>query len=80
VWRRSAWLMVLRDVLCLGLGVWGVVTEELSGNADLTRLLFFGVLMISPGLLAAAWLGRTTGGSSSVSSQPEPSQSPPSLP
>lgn len=73
MWRRSAWLTVVRDVLCLGLGVWGVINEELSGHADLSRLAFFGTLMVAPGLLAAAWLGRTTGELPSVSPPPEPS-------
>jgi hypothetical protein len=78
VWRRSPWLTVVRDVLCLGLGVWGVIREEVGGHPDLTRLLFFAALMVSPGLIAAAWLGRT--GARSISSPSEPSSPPSSLP
>jgi hypothetical protein len=80
VWR--AWLTVGRDVICLVLGIWGVIREELQPHPDLTRMAFFGILMICPGVLAAWWLGRT--GSPSVVPPPEPSpassSSPPSLP
>lgn len=80
MWR--AWLTVGRDVICLGLGIWGVIHEELSPQPDLTRMAFFGVLMVAPGVLAAWWLGRSTG-SPSLGPPSEPSapasSSPPSL-
>lgn len=78
MWRRSPWLTVVRDVLCLILGVFGVIHEELNKTPDLTRMLFFGVLMISPGLIAAAWLGRT--GSQSISPPSDASSSPTTTP
>lgn len=79
MWSRTAWLIVLRDLVCLVLGVWGVVHEELTNTPDLARLGFFGVLMTAPGLLAARWLGRTTDGQSSAPPA-EPSSSSPSSP
>jgi len=69
VWKGPAWLTVGRDVICLTVGVWGVIHEELSRTPDLTRMGFFGVLMISPGLLAAWWLGRTVAPSSTPPSE-----------
>ena len=77
MWR--AWLTVGRDVICLGLGIWGVIHEELSPQPDVLRMGFFGVLMIAPAALATWWLGRTTGTSSSPSPSEPPSPSP-SLP
>lgn len=76
MWK--AWLTVGRDLACLVLGIWGVVNEELSKAPDLTRMGFFGMLMISPGLFAAWWLGRT--GSPSLPPSPEPSAPSPSSP
>jgi hypothetical protein len=64
----------LRDLVCLVLGVSGVVYEEVSGKADLGRLVFFAVLAIAPGVLAAVWLGRTGSGPS----PPPLEESPPS--
>jgi hypothetical protein len=72
LWKGSPWLTILRDVACLVLGAWGVVNEELSAHPDLSRLGFFGVLMIAPMTLAGLWLGRT----GSQSSPPEPAPSP----
>jgi hypothetical protein len=72
VWKGSPWLTILRDVVCLVLGAWGVVNEELSAHPDLSRLGFFGVLMIAPMTLAGWWLGRT----GSASSSPQQERSP----
>ena len=48
MWRPTARLLVpLRDLICLGLGVWGVVHEELAATPDLGRLGFFGLLMVA---------------------------------
>lgn len=81
MWRPTARLLVpLRDLVCLGLGVWGVVTEELKASPDLGRMGFFAVLMLAPGALAARWLTRPdTGGQSSPSllEPASPSSSPP---
>jgi hypothetical protein len=65
-------------VVCLALGVWGVITEELSGKADLGRLAFFAGLMIAPAALAAVWLAQsgTAGSSSDPPAQPSPPSSP----
>lgn len=74
--RTPPWLVVLRDVVCLALGVWGVIHEELSGKADLGRLAFFAGLMVAPAALAAVWLAQSgTAGSSS-----DPAVSPPAPP
>lgn len=80
MWSRTPpWLTVLRDVVCLALGVWGVVKEELSGKADLGRLVFFALLMIAPAALAAVWLAQSgTAGSSSDPPVQPPSPSSPS--
>lgn len=82
MWSRTPpWLTVLRDVVCLALGVWGVIHEELSGKADLANLTFFAGLMIAPAALAAVWLARSdTAGPSSEppASVPPPSSSSPS--
>lgn len=74
MWRGPAWLTVLRDLVCLLVGVGGVVWEELSGKADLGRLTFFALLMIAPGVLAAVWLGQS--GTAPPSSPPQPEVSP----
>lgn len=81
MWRGSTWLVAGRDIICLGLGVWGVIHEELSGKADLGRLAFFAVLMIAPGVLATRWLTMQSGtvgpgSSSDVSVEPSPSSTP----
>jgi hypothetical protein len=76
LWKGSPWLTILRDVVCLVLGAWGVVNEELSAHPDLSRLGFFGILMIAPMTLAGWWLGRT--GSQSSPPEPAPSPVPPS--
>jgi len=70
-------MIVTRDLVCLVLGVWGLVVEELSGKADLGRMAFFALLIIAPGLWAAAWLGRsgTEQQSSPPPSEPSPSSS-----
>lgn len=69
MWRPTARLIVpLRDLICLGVGVWGVVHEELAATPDLGRLGFFGLLMVAPGALAARWLTRSD--TASVSSPP----------
>ena len=73
-------MTVVRDLVCLAVGVWGVIHEELSGHADLGRLAFFAVLMIAPGVLATLWLAQS--GTAGQSSAPpvEPSPSSPSSP
>jgi hypothetical protein len=73
VWKGPAWLTVLRDLVCLALGVWGVVHEELSAHPSVEVMGFCGVLMVAPGVLAAWLLGRT--GSPSL-----PPPSPPASP
>lgn len=75
MWIRSTWLIVVRDLACLVLGVWGVIHEELATVPDLGRLGFFGVLMTAPGLLAARWLGRGESSSSQPASPPSPESS-----
>lgn len=81
MWKPSAALIVpVRDLICLGLGVWGVVTEELKPAPDLGRMGFFALLMLAPGALAARWLTKPdTGGQSSLSplEPPSPSSSSP---
>jgi len=66
-------MTVVRDMVCLAVGVWGVIHEELSGKADLGRLAFFAVLMIAPGILATLWLAQSGTGSPSPPSPQEPS-------
>ncbi len=79
MWSRTPpWLTVLRDVVCLALGVWGVIKEELSGKADLGRLAFFAILMVAPAALAAVWLAQS--GTAGPSSEPPASLPPPSPP
>jgi hypothetical protein len=70
-------VIVLRDLVCLAVGVWGVVHEELSSKPDLGRLAFFSVLMVAPGVLATVWLAAQSGiGGQSSPPQVEPSPSP----
>lgn len=78
MWRGPAWVTIMRDLVCLGLGVWGVVHEELSGKPNLGVLALYGVLMVAPGALATLWLAQSGTGSASPPSPPEPS--PPPLP
>lgn len=79
MWRGPAWLTVLRDLLCLILGVSGVIYEETSGKPDLSRLVFFALLIVAPGALALAWLGRTgSAPSSPPAEEPQPPLSSPS--
>jgi hypothetical protein len=77
VWKGPAWLTVGRDLVCLVLGVWGVIREELSRTPDLTRMGFFALLIVAPAVLATWWLGRT-GSPSSSPRPPEPSPPAPS--
>lgn len=72
VWKGPAWQTVGRDLVSLAVGVWGVLHEELSHSPDLTRMGFFGVLMVAPGVLAAWWLGRTGSPSSTPPSASSP--------
>lgn len=76
MWKTA--VVVIRDVVCLGIGAWGVVHEELSPHPDLTRMLFFAALATSPGLLAAIWLWRIGSPSSPPPSERSapPSRSP----
>jgi hypothetical protein len=76
VWKGPPWLTVGRDLVCLVLGVWGVVREELSRTPDLTRMGFFAMLILAPAGLGIWWLGRT----GSPSSQPAPESPPTSRP
>lgn len=80
MWRTPPWVIVLRDLASLAIGVWGVIHEELSGKADLGRLGFFAVLMVAPGVLAGVWLALqqsgTDGPGQSSASPPAPSASP----
>lgn len=74
MWTPPTWFKVLRDLVCLAVGGWGVIHEELSGHPSPTVLAVYAVMMVSPGVLAAGWLAREgTGGQSS----PPPGDSPP---
>lgn len=76
MWRGPAWLTVLRDMVCFGLGGWGVIHEALRDKPEVMVLTFFGVLMVAPSVLAAHWLAQSgIGGPSSEPPQP-PSASP----
>lgn len=82
-WSPRDWLTVIRDVVCLGLGMFGVINEELSGKADLGRLTFFALLMVAPGALAGLALLQQqsgTGGQSSAPQEPPQPSLPPSAP
>lgn len=70
-------MTVVRDMVCLGLGGWGVIHEELSGKPSLGVLALYGVLMVAPGALATWWLAQSGTGSPSPLPPPEPSPSPP---
>lgn len=59
MWKGPAWLTVTRDLVCLALGVWGVIHEELSPHPSVEVMGLYGVLMVAPGVLAAWLLGRT---------------------
>lgn len=72
MWKGPPWLTVGRDLVCLVLGVWGVVREELSRTPDLTRMGFFAMLILAPAGLGIWWLGRTGSPSS-----PQAPESPP---
>lgn len=77
MWRGPAWLTVVRDLVCLGVGVWGVIHEELSGHPNLGVLALYGVLMVAPGALATVWLAQSGTASASPAPPAEPSPSPP---
>lgn len=68
-------MTVVRDLVCLAVGVWGVIHEEMSGKADLGRLGFFAVLMVVPGALATVWLAQSGTASALPPSPSEPSPS-----
>lgn len=81
MWRGPAWLTVLRDVVCLALGGWGVWHEAVQDKPEVLILTFFGGLMVAPGLFAAHWLAQSgIGAPSSPPPAPSSQQPPPSLP
>ncbi|MEO5875531.1 MAG: hypothetical protein ABIS86_17075 [Streptosporangiaceae bacterium] len=63
---------VVRDVVCLVLGIWGVIHEELSGKANPMVLAIYGIFMVAPGLIAAVWLTQSGTGSPSSEGPPQP--------
>lgn len=79
----TAWLTVLRDVLATGAGLWGVIHEELSSHADLSRMAFFALMMIAPGAIARYWQMTQQPPDTGVESSASPggpSPPPPSFP
>jgi hypothetical protein len=82
LWRRrvditKAILVVVRDILCLGLGAWGIIIEETSTKPELNRLIFFAIVMVAPLTFATWFLAQF--GTVSPSLQ-RPSSSQPELP
>lgn len=75
-WQTS--LKRIRDLAGIGIGAWGVIHEEISAHPDLSRMMFFGALMIAPATFHAWLLGRGNGDGSS-SAPPSPPSSPSSL-
>jgi hypothetical protein len=77
VWVGPAWLTVLRDLVCLGVGAFLVIFGALTG-ADIIVFMVGTGLMGGPVVMSALWLGRAPTESPSPPSASLPSS--PSLP
>lgn len=76
MWKGPAWATVLRDLLLLAIGSFGILHEELTGQASIPLLVVYTTLMGVPGAAATLWLGRTGSPSSSPPVDPSPPASP----
>lgn len=75
------WFVILRDVALLAVGVFGLLHQELTGQANPLLLGVYTTLLGIPGAASAIALLRSTGNGGSPpspsvepSSQPEPEQ------
>lgn len=68
----------VRDLLCLGLGIFGVAHQEITGHVSIDLLVLYAVLLGTPGTIGLLNLAR---GRVSVTLTPEsPSPSPEPVP
>jgi hypothetical protein len=64
----------VRDVLCLGLGIFGVAHQEITGRVNVDLLVLYAALLGTPGTIGLINLAR---GKVSVSVTTEPSPTSP---
>ena len=67
-WSKA--FAVVRDMLCLGLGIFGVAHQEITGHVSVDLLILYAVLLGTPGTIGLLNLAR---GKVQVSLTTEPS-------
>lgn len=68
----SKWFIILRDLLLLGLGVFGILHQELTGNANALLLAVYTTLLGIPGAANLYAIVRSTSSGASPPSAPQP--------
>ena len=78
MWQKT--FTALRDLALLGVGVWGIIHEELGPMPSVMTQIVYALIASSPGTLAAVWLGRSggVGVTEPTESPSSPSPCPPS--
>lgn len=76
----STWFAVLRDVTLLALGVFGILHQELTGQANPALLAVYTALLGIPGAANVIAIIRNGNGGSGPSSSRGVSSSPESVP
>jgi hypothetical protein len=62
------WLTVLRDLLLLGVGIFGILYQLVTGKTDPALLVVFTTMLGIPGVANVLWLLKQSG----EPPQPEP--------
>lgn len=77
-WSKA--FALCRDVACLGLGIFGVAHQEITGHVNLDLLAVYTVLLGLPGAVGLVQLTRGKLQVTVTTESPSPSPVPPSLP
>jgi hypothetical protein len=74
VWKSSTVSTVVRDLVLLAVGSFGVVHEELTGSASVPLLVVYTTMLGIPGAAGALWLTRAGPGPTELPSPPSPAE------
>lgn len=70
--RSPKWFVVLRDLLLLGVGIFGLLHQELTGQANPALLLVYTTILGIPGAANLIAILRSTGPTGDGEQQPSP--------
>lgn len=73
-WSKA--FAVIRDGLCLGLGIFGVAHQEITGRVNLDLLVLYAVLLGTPGTIGLIQLAKGKVQVSVTTEPPSPSPEP----